>query len=193
MDLPGMNMHQGPIYKRPAHDMYAVDLSGVETRVHRLAESVDVLTEQVDVLTQNVQNAGTHAAAHAVAPEALHQIFRFFFLQSTILNASQFEYFQQFGRNMDEIACRRGKFYFEDTDEYITKCTIVKTYPGQNTLQVQIKLYDDRKDRELEKNGLMTTNQYKQLCIFIISKSGSTDLIGDVVGDHIAFQSAMKS
>ena len=69
MDLPGMNMHQGSIHKRPAHDMYAVDLSGVETRVHRLAESVDVLTEQVEVLTQNVQNAGTHAAAHAVAPE----------------------------------------------------------------------------------------------------------------------------
>ena len=193
MDLPGMNMYQGPIHKRSAHDMYAVDLSGVETRVHRLAESVDVLTEQVEVLTQNVQNAGTHAAAHAVAPEALHQIFRFFFLRSTILNVREFESFQKFGSNMDEIACRRGKFYFEDTDEYITKCTIVKTYPGQNTLQVQIKLYDDRRHRELEKNGLMTTNQYKQLCIFIISKSGSTDLIGDVVGDHIAFQSAMNS
>ena len=191
MDLPGMNMYQGPIHKRPAHDMYAVDLSGVETRVHRLAESVDVLTEQVEVLTQNVQNAGTHAAAHAVAPEALHQNFRFFFWHQPFWNPRDFEYFQSDTDNMDELACRRGKFYFNHTDHYIKKCTFMQTYLDQKIVKVLIITCD--RGMENQKYGFMTTDQYKQLCIFIISKSGSTDLIGDVVGDHIAFQSAMKS
>lgn len=186
MDLPGMDVCQGPLMpprKRQVENAYAVDLDGVETRMCRLAQSVDVLTDQVHVLTQNVQKAGTHAAAH----EARRDVLLFFWIQP-FWSVGSFADFTSDRENMCELAWLGGKFYFSGTGQYITKCAILNTIRAQKVVKVSIT----RNDRGLEyaKHGFMPTSQYKALCIFIISRSGSTELLDDVIEDHIAFKSA---
>lgn len=184
-----MNVYQGPLShmpprKRQVENAYAVDLDGVETRMHRLAQSVDVLTDQVHVLTQNVHKAGTHAAAH----EARRDVFPFFFWIQPFWSVGSFQDFTSDRDNMYQLAWLRGKFYLNDTEQYITKCAILITIPEHKVVKVSIKTHDRGVD--IEKHGFMPTSQYKALCIFIISKSGSTDLLDDVIEDHIAFKSA---
>jgi hypothetical protein len=68
---------------------------------------------------------------------------------------------------------------------YITGIRITGTFGGGSTLQLQITTCNAHNDFETTRQGYMTANQYKKLAVFIIAQSGSTDLLGDPIMDHI--------
>jgi hypothetical protein len=84
-----------------------------------------------------------------------------------------------------------GKFLWRLDDgtydgTYITGIRITGTIGGASTLQLVITMCND--DFETTRQGYMTATQYKKLAVFIIAQSGSTDLLGDPIGDHIRFR-----
>jgi len=144
--------------------------------------------------TQRVERAAGAAGAAGAAHQApLAGALRFFFMEAE--SSSGLESFMRIQSNMDVIVFAEerngGKFWWlndtgEDDGTYMTGIRITGTYGGASTLQVQITTCNN--DFETTKQGYMTASQYKKLAVFVIAKSGSTDLLGDPIGDHIRFR-----
>jgi hypothetical protein len=97
--------------------------------------------------------------------------------------------------NMDVVLFQEqrngSKFWWRMDDgtydgTYITGIRITGTYGGATTLRLEITTCNN--DFETTRPGYMTAAQYKKLAVFIIAQSGSTDLLGDPIGDHIRFR-----
>jgi len=121
------------------------------------------------------------------APAAVS--FRFFFMEAE--SSTGLESFMTDQSNMDVVVFAGGKFWWlRDNGEYdgtyVTGVKITGTYGRASTLQVQITTCNN--DFETTKQGYMTATQYKKLAVFVIAKSGSTDLLGDPIGDHIRYR-----
>jgi len=165
------------------------DLPGMYSNEHREAHNPHA--------TQRVE----HAAGAAGAAGGVHgaqgpsAMIHFFFMESE--NSSGLESFMKHMSNMDVLMYQEtrngGKFWWRlDNGEYdctyITGIKITGTYGGGTTLQVQITTCHGHTDFEETRQGYMTDKQYKKLAVFIIAQSGSTDLLGDPIGDHIRFR-----
>ncbi len=96
--------------------------------------------------------------------------------------------------NMDVLMFQQqrngSKFWWRLDDgtydgTYITGIKITGTFGGATTLQLDITTCNAHTDFETTRQGYMTAAQYKKLAVFIIAQSGSTDLLGDPIMDHI--------
>ena len=143
---------------------------------------------------RRVDHAGGGAAGAARAAGAADHgpsgILHFFFMEAE--NASGLATFMRNQDNMDVVMFQEqrngSKFWWRMDDgtydgTYITGIRITGTYGGGSTLQLQITTCNN--DFETRRQGYMTANEYKKLAVFIIAKSGSTDLLGDPIMDHI--------
>jgi hypothetical protein len=107
-------------------------------------------------------------------------------------SSSGLESFMRNQSNMDAVLFQEqrngSKFWWQNEDgeydgTYITGIRITGTFGGATTLQLQITMCNN--DFETTRQGYMTASQYKKLAVFIIAQSGSTDLLGDPIMDHI--------
>jgi hypothetical protein len=151
-------------------DPYAVDgLGAVEARVHRLAEALDGLIQRV-------------ATAPAPEPAPGPASFRFFYAEMQTLETLKYNEWHSDENNMDKILFRAGRFYFDGTDNYITKISSLECAGAELKVRIDVA-------GELEKIriGYMRESTYKKLFCFVVAQSGSVDLFGDPIGDHIAY------
>ena len=132
------------------------------------------------------RDGGAAGAAGAADPATLH----FFFMEAE--SSSGLDTFMRDRANQDAVMFQEqrngGKFWWRLDDgtydgTYITGIRITGTFGGATTLQLQITTCNN--DFETTKQGYMTATQYKKLAVFIIAQSGSTDLLGDPIMDHI--------
>lgn len=82
--------------------------------------------------------------------------------------------------SMDEILFRNNKFQFigDDGTLHIEKIKVVgSAYRGGNYLKVCITGRKELNNLLVNKIGFMTLEQHKKLCIFVISSSGSDDIL----------------
>jgi hypothetical protein len=87
---------------------------------------------------------------------------------------------------MERVEFRERSFYIKGTHEYITKCEITRT--GGGMLFVNISVCNKYNHLDAVHVGWMLQEEYKKLCIFLITRSGSTDLLGDPLNDHIEYR-----
>ena len=142
---------------------------------------------------RRVDHAGGGAAGAGAADQGPSEILHFFFMEAE--NSSGLETFMRDRANMDVVMFQEqrngSKFWWRLDDgtydgTYITGIRITGTYGGGSTLQLQITTCNN--DFETTRQGYMTANEYKKLAVFIIAKSGSTDLLGDPIMDHIRYR-----
>ena len=154
----------------------STELGNVKTRMRDLAEAVDNLIERV-------RGAATPAAAPTVAPVPTNHLFVFLEMENnqpienmeTVLKKAEGNKAQ-----MDEISFCNDKFQFIDNDRapYIEKIKVMgSVYRRGNFLKVCITVRDEFNDSVDDKIGFMTLEQHRKLCIFVISRSGSDDLL----------------
>ncbi len=158
--------------------------AAVESRMHALEAAVNSLIERVETAADRLPELGP-------APEAPPApTFEFFYYENESLSHRKdfYEWTNDRG-NLDKIHFRAGKFYFGQTNDYITNCKIIATC--EEFLKISISVRDDISGLKEIKRGYMTYEEYKKLFIFLIAKSGSTDLLGDPIGDHVQHQASL--
>jgi hypothetical protein len=157
-------------------------LGGLEARMQRLAATVDVLTEKIDRAGDAV------APVAAPAPRAPPRL-RFVFMEETLRNPSN-EFFERLRtaenteENKSDLVFVKEKFFCQswaNGTQYIKKIQNLGKYT--TCYRVSFLLHDEKQQMAPEtKIGFMSQWQYKKLCIFVVSNSGSDEYLDPGIG-----------
>ena len=178
--------HEDTLQMMDATKTLETTLRGLEARMQRLAATVNVLTEKID--RAGGAAAPVAAPVAAPAPRAPPRL-RFVFLEEAQRNPSN-EFFDRLEtaekteENKSELVFVKEKFFclsWADGKQHITKIENLGNY--LTCCRVSLTLRDDnRKKADEKKVGFMTKWQYKRLCIFVVSNSGSDECLAPGIG-----------
>jgi hypothetical protein len=163
--------------------MYAVHNAETYTELGNVEARMRDLTEAVDNLIERARGAAAPAPAPAAAPAPTNHFFVFAETenQQPVQDMeNKLMLMEHDIEKMDEISFYDDKFQFIDNciSPYIEKIkAMASVYRGCNYVKVCITVRDEFRDSLENKIGFMTLDQYKKLCIFVISRSGSDDLL----------------
>jgi hypothetical protein len=176
-------------------------LGAVEARVHRLANALDGLIQRVATAQAPGPTPGPYSATtrmHLLA-RALDRLiqrvassritfvpapgspsFRFFYAEmQTGATLKYNEWPDPDDNTFEKILFCVGRFYFEGTNNYIAKISIV----GEAAAELEVRI-DVAGELEKIRIGFMHISTYKKLFCFVVAQ-GYADLLGDPIGDHI--------
>jgi hypothetical protein len=163
------------------HDMSDYQAVTVSLKLHEIEERMHNLVGVLD------HYLGEMRAAQAVAQSTY---FDFFFMEGGFTREIWRD-FQTDAKNKDAIEYRSGpkeQFYFMDSHKQeampIESCKVIDSIGG-DTWKVKFRVRSPITDLITDKNGVMTEHQFKNLCIFVISKSNSTDFLGDFIANGV--------
>jgi hypothetical protein len=179
-------------------------IGAVEVRVHRLAEALDGLIQRVATAQAPGPAPGPYSATtrmHLLAialDRLIHRVvssritfvpapgsprFRFFYAEKQTLATLKYNELPDPDDNtFEKIEFCVGRFYFEGTNNYIDKISIVGEAAAE--LEVRIVVAGLLDDPVKIRIGFMHISTYKKLFRFVVAQ-GYADLLGDPIGDHI--------
>jgi hypothetical protein len=157
------------------------DMSGHQTDNLRLSE----IKEQLYNVIQTLDNYIGEMRAAQAAAQSIY--FSFFFLEGGF-TLDDWRNFQKSASNMDRIEYRSGQFYFMDTENQqampIVSCKVTDSIGG-DPWRVTFQVHNPATNVITHKTGVMSEHEFKELCIFVISKSNSTDFLGDFIANGV--------
>jgi hypothetical protein len=147
-------------------------LSDIEERAYKLVQTLDIYLEK----------------ALAVKAERENPLFRVFLMEGNLKHIEDYKQFIRSPSNMDTIEYRSDKFYFWDQDTHlkfpIVSCKVVDSLGG-DPWKVNFELLHPYTKVNFSKQGWMPELQFKQLCIFVISRANDTSFLGDFIANGI--------
>lgn len=183
-------------------------IGAVEVRVHRLAEALDGLlqcvataqapgpapgpasfgfsaTARMHLLAKNLDRLIQRVASSRITfvPAPGPPSFRFFYAEMpTEATLKYNEWPDPDDNTFEKIVFCVGRFYFEGTNNYIAKISIVGEAAAELKVRIDVAgLLDDPVKIRI---GFMHISTYKKLFCFVVAQ-GYPDLLGDPIGDHI--------